>query len=221
MDSRVFIIIGLAILVNIFLFALLPNFVRSNLSKSDLETIIPVNLVKITPPKPPLEKKERPQKKPPTKVIPKVAMQHKISKKLEIKMNMPNLSFEINPKLSGGMPVAPPAKGPTVFPRTQRLKDFYHQAEVDQTPMAIFKIRPLYPYRARRLNINGKVDVKFLVNEKGYVSNIKILKSTPPGIFDDSVRKTLPSWKFSPGKIQGNPVSTWVITTIEFKLEGA
>jgi protein TonB len=202
--------IGLALLINIFLFALLPNFVKSDLSKSDLETLIPVHLVQIRPQKPLPEKEEKlPEKKPPEKVIPTVRLQHKVPKRQEIKMEMPRLSFEINPKLAGGMPVAPPAE----------FKNFYDQGEVDQMPMAIFKMKPIYPYRARRLNITGKVDVKFLVDENGYVSNIKILKSTPPGIFGESVLKALASWRFSPGELDGRTVSTWVVTTIEFDME--
>ncbi len=216
--NNIFIAVGLAMLVNIFLFAVLPLFVQSELSKSDLETIIPVHLVQIRPPKPPPPEKEEklPEKKPPEKVVPTVRLQHKVPKKQEIKMEMPRLSFEINPKLTGGMPVAPPAEGPTIFP----FKDFYDQGEVDQMPMAVFKMKPIYPYRARRLNITGKVNVKFLVDDRGYVSNVKILRSTPPGIFDDSVLKALPSWRFSPGKLRGQAVSTWVVTSIEFKMEG-
>jgi len=208
--NDIFIAMGLAMLVNIFLFALLPNFVKSEAGKSDLETIIPVNVVRIRPQKPLPEKEEKlPEKKPPEKVIPTVRLQHKVPERQEIKIEMPRLSFEINPKLTGGMPVAPP----TTF------KDFYDQGEVDRMPMAIFKMKPIYPYRARRLNITGKVDVKFLVDEKGCVSNIKILKSTPPGVFEESVRKALASWRFSPGELDGRAVSTWVVTTIEFDME--
>lgn len=208
---RNFAALGLALLINIFLFAILPFFVQSEFSKNDLETIVPVHLVQVSPPKPLPEKEEKlPEKKLPEKIIPTVRLQHKVPKKQEIKMEMPRLSFEINPKLTGGMSVAPP----TTF------KDFYDQSEVDRTPMAFFKMKPIYPYRAKRLNITGKVEVKFLVDETGYVSNITILKSTPPGIFDDSVLKALPSWKFSPGEIRGHAVSTWVITTIQFDMEG-
>ena len=212
--SRVFAAAGFALLVNIFLFALLPIFVKSDFEKNDLEIIIPVNLVKITPQKPLSEKKEKlPEKEPLEKFIPTVRLQHKFPKKQEIKMEMPRLSFEINPRLAGGMPVAQP-------PAPFKFKDFYDQGEVEQMPLAIAKIKPLYPYRAKRLNISGKVDVKFLVDEEGYVSNIKIIKSIPAGIFDESVLRALPSWRFSPGKVRGHAVSTWVVTTIEFKLEG-
>jgi protein TonB len=38
-------------------------------------------------------------------------------------------------------------------------------------------------------------------------------------VFEDSVLQTLPSWKFSPGKVVGEPVSSWVVTTIRFELK--
>ena len=206
---------GLALLINMFLFALLPLFVKSELSKSDLETIIPVHLVQIRPQKPAQDEKEEklPERKPPEKVIPAVTFQRNVPKNQEIKMETPRLSFEINPKLTGGMAVA----APDVF----QPKDLYDQGDVDEMPLAVFKMKPFYPYRARRLNITGKVDVKFLVDEKGCVSNVRVLRSTPPGIFDESVLKALPSWRFSPGKVRGHAVSTWVVTTIEFKMESA
>ena len=210
-----FIACGLALIVNLILFALLPNLVKSKPCKTDLETVVSVNFVKFAPKEPKSEKKESPpEKKPTEKVIPLVSLRQKAQHNPAIKMDIPDISFKINPKLATGMPVAPPGDD-------FKFKDFYEQGDVDQMPTAIFKTEPLYPYRARRLNINGKVDVKFLVNEQGFVSDIKILRSTPPGVFDKSVLTSLSLWKFSPGKVDGRSVSTWVVTTIEFKLEGA
>jgi protein TonB len=122
---------------------------------------------------------------------------------------MPKLSFEINPGLTGGMPVAPPPVS----------SHFYQMGEVDQMPLPAFKMKPFYPYRARRLNIEGAVEVKFLVDENGQVSRIEILQSNPPGMFDESVLKALPSWRFSPARLERKAVSCWVITTIQFELE--
>jgi protein TonB len=63
------------------------------------------------------------------------------------------------------------------------------------------------------------VKVKFLVDEEGKVSRVSILESSPKGVFEESVLQTLPSWKFSPGRILGESVSTWVVTTIRFELK--
>jgi len=195
----------------------LPLLVQRNFSKNELKTIIPVNIIQFkrpSPPPPEEEKKELPEKKKPEKVIPTVRLKLKkrvIPQRPEIET--PQLTFEINPRLEAGMSVAQPS---ALF----KFKDFYDQGEVDQMPLTIARMKPLYPYRARRLNITGKVDVKFLVDEEGYVSNINIIKSTPAGIFDESVLRALPSWRFSPGKVRGHAVSTWVVTIIEFKLKG-
>ena len=204
----IFGMIGLSILVNLFLFALLPLFGRPELKSNDIDAIVPVNLVNIKHQEPPPPKEEKlPEKKPPV-ITPTVRMQHNVPKR-QIRLKMPKLSFEINPKLSGGLAVAPPPP----------ISSCYQMGEVDQVPLAVFQMKPVYPYRAMRLNMTGNVDVKFLVDENGKVSRIKILKSDPPGVFDKSVLNTLPSWKFSPAKLGGEKVSCWVITNFEFQLE--
>jgi len=206
---KIFLIISISLLVNVFLFVLLPNLIHKTQGKSDLAPIIPINLVQIRHQKPPPPEEEKLPEKEPPKVIPTVRLQHNVSKRQDFEMEISLPSFEINPKLTLGMPVAPPPPGPTCF---------YDQAQVDQMPIPIFRTKPIYPYRAKQLNITGKVKVKFLVDENGQVSHIKILKSVPPGIFDKSVLTALPSWRFSPGKIKGKPVPTWVITTIKFEI---
>ncbi len=216
MENRVlkwsFIAVGFSLLVNVVLFSLLPLCGKSSLNRNDLETIIPVNFIQFKRPeiKPSAEEKESPEKKRLEEIIPTVRLNtHKrvITKKLE--MEMPRLSFEINPKLTGGRTVALPQK------------EAFLPGEVDTMPAPILNAKPIYPIRARRLNITGEVEVKFLVDERGHVTKIDILKSTPAGVFDNAVFKALPSWRFSPGKICGEDVSTWVITTIKFRLEGA
>lgn len=205
----------LALIVNLFLFAALPNLVDRKFAESDIESVMPVSFTRIAPQKqkPVREEEKLPEKQTPPKPAPMASMQHKSVMKRIVKMEQPQVDFEINLNLNQGIPVAVP-------PAPFAFKDFYNQGEVDQRPVPVFKINPVYPYRARRLNIAGEVDVKFLVDEKGRVSRITILNSTPPGIFDDSVRKALPAWKFYPGKVKDRMVSTWVITTIEFNLDG-
>jgi protein TonB len=46
-----------------------------------------------------------------------------------------------------------------------------------------------------------------------------VLDARPPGIFEDAVKRTVPQWRFSPGKIEGRPVAAWVVTTIQFNLD--
>jgi protein TonB len=221
--NRAFIAVAGALLVNAFLLALLPCSADKTSGKADLEAVVPVNLVEIKKHRePPPAKEEKPNEEPAPKelpeVIPNVSIQRRAPDVSKMDMEMPSLSFDINPKLAGGVAVAPPASGPTVFAQPKG-KELYEQGEVDQKPVPIVQVKPVYPQRAKRLHMDGKVGVRFLVNENGAVSNIKILDSTPPGVFDDSVANALSSWKFTPGKVAERAVSTWVVTAIEFKFE--
>ncbi len=99
-------------------------------------------------------------------------------------------------------------------------RDSYDQREVSQRPVVTYKQHPLYPYRARRLRLNGEVEVKFLVDTRGRVSRISIERATPPHLFNDSVLAALPQWRFAPGRVDGAPVNTWVTTTLVFRVTG-
>ena len=224
MTSRIRVQIALAgaLLVNLILFALLPGAVGTPKAKMDLESLNAVNLVEIkrqTPPPP--EKEQTPEEKPPPeppKPMPDMAMQQSSPDIPKMDMVLPNLSFEINPKLATGMAVAAPPSGPAAVQIA--APSSFGMDEVDQVPVPLSQLKPVYPQRAKRMRLNGKVDVRFLVSEGGTVSNIEILGATPEGVFDDSVRKALAAWKFTPGKKNGAAVRTWFVTSIEFKFEG-
>ncbi len=64
-----------------------------------------------------------------------------------------------------------------------------------------------YPKEAKKEKIEGSVLVQFVVDEKGEIGNISIIKSTNPIFNEEAIRavKTLPG-KFKPGKNQGKPV---------------
>lgn len=90
--------------------------------------------------------------------------------------------------------------------------------EVDQKPVSVATFKPHYPYSARRRGIEGHVTVQFLVDQEGGVREIRIVEAQPPGIFDGTVKRTVPKWRFKPGKKDGKPVDTWVELTIRFDL---
>lgn len=98
-------------------------------------------------------------------------------------------------------------------PRTR-----FNADEVDRQPQGVATMQPIYPYRAKRLGIEGYVTIRFLVNSRGKTDLLEIIKSVPPGQFESSVEKSVARWNFKPAIKNGNPVETWVETTIEFKL---
>lgn len=87
--------------------------------------------------------------------------------------------------------------------------------------VAAFLVENLkYPKRALNKNIEGKAQVKFLVNETGDIDSVVALTSIGFGIEEEAVRviKLMPKWK--PGTNDGIPTTYSFIQTVNFKLEG-
>jgi protein TonB len=91
---------------------------------------------------------------------------------------------------------------------------------VDQGPQIVASAPPEYPYAARSRNQSGTVTVRFLVAEDGSVTEARVLAADPPGVFDASVLRAVRSWRFTPGRLGGRAVSTWVELPVRFDLGG-
>ncbi|PID76129.1 MAG: hypothetical protein CSB23_00180 [Deltaproteobacteria bacterium] len=124
-----------------------------------------------------------------------------------IKINPQNYARKQGKALLPGLP----QHGP---PKTR-----FNSDEVDKTPQPVATTQPLYPYKAKRLGIEGMVRFRFLVDTSGKTSLLEILESKPPGEFDQAVRRSVKNWRFKPGTKDGRAVETWVKTTVQFKLE--
>lgn len=107
---------------------------------------------------------------------------------------------------------APPVQAPP--PKIR-----FNADELDRQPERISMVNPVYPYRAKRLGIQGSVAVKFLVDRTGAVRELAVLDADPPDVFDDTVMKTLEKWTFKPGRKDGKDVETWITTRIRFQLD--
>lgn len=75
-----------------------------------------------------------------------------------------------------------------------------------------------YPAKARRMGVEGKVYVRFVINKDGTISDIKILKGLGAGCDQEAIRviKLLPKW--SPAKQRGIPVKSRRTLPVVFKL---
>ncbi|SMC39118.1 outer membrane transport energization protein TonB [Desulfocicer vacuolatum DSM 3385] len=116
-----------------------------------------------------------------------------------------------------------PVPGHLPVPKTSIKKPVnkirFNMDELDTPPEKISAIQPMYPYRAKRMNIEGVVSVKFLVDRSGAVRKLAVIKADPSNMFEEIVMKTVKKWRFKPGKKDGRAVETWMKTSIEFKLE--
>ncbi len=77
-----------------------------------------------------------------------------------------------------------------------------------------------YPEECRKMGVEGKVFIKFIVDKLGNITNVQILRGVPDGqlLEKEAIRvvQSMPKW--SPGKQLGKPVDVFFTLPIAFKL---
>lgn len=74
----------------------------------------------------------------------------------------------------------------------------------------------VYPQGAERNNIEGIVDVRFVIERNGVVSNVKIAKGAHPLLDNEAlIIKNMPKWR--PGRVGGTVYNEDRTISIEFK----
>lgn len=76
-----------------------------------------------------------------------------------------------------------------------------------------------YPAMAKDANIQGKVYITFIVNPKGEIEGVKVLRGIGGGCDEEAVRvvKKMPNW--IPGKQRGRPVKVQYNLPVNFILQ--
>jgi protein TonB len=77
-----------------------------------------------------------------------------------------------------------------------------------------------YPAQARRMQIEGRVFVEFVVDRSGNITDVVAVKGIGAGCDEEAIRvvKNSPPW--TPGKQRGKPVRQRMVLPITFKLAG-
>ena len=97
---------------------------------------------------------------------------------------------------------------------TAEEDEIFEYFAVEEEPKIVKTVIPEYPKSAERAGIEGTIHLKVLVNKKGLVDSVKVLKG--PKIFHkpsiDAAKKTT----FIPAKQYDKPVACWVIMPFKF-----
>lgn len=75
-----------------------------------------------------------------------------------------------------------------------------------------------YPSQARRMGIEGRVYVQFVVDKDGTITEVKAVKGIGAGCDEEAEKVLRQAPKFKPGKQRGRPVKVRMVLPIIFKL---
>ena len=92
-------------------------------------------------------------------------------------------------------------------------------SKVDQIPVALTRVVPVYPASLRKAKVEGTVIAGFVLDELGKVGDLQVVSSTDHG-FEQATLDALGQWTFSPGLKDGRPVKVRMSVPIVFSLNG-
>ncbi len=126
------------------------------------------------------------------------------------------------PKPVEKAPVQPtPAPPPAAASSATQASQQSGVSEIPVVTKPMFRKPPTpaeYPRQARRRNQEGTVLVEALVDERGDVVQVKVIKSSGFALLDQSAIKAVQSWAFQPSRIGGKATQSRVQVPVLFEL---
>jgi periplasmic protein TonB len=140
----------------------------------------------------------------------------------EIKINM-DIETHMDEQIAEVAPIA--------APQIEEEKEDPHQVfiVVEETAAPIGGMEKFYefvreklkyPAPAKRMDIEGKVFVQFIVEKDGSITDVQSIKGIGGGCDEEAVRVVTAAPKWKPAKQRGKPVRQRMILPITFKLAG-
>ncbi|MGB3618259.1 MAG: energy transducer TonB, partial [Catalinimonas sp.] len=74
------------------------------------------------------------------------------------------------------------------------------------------------PEQARRMGVEGRVFVQFVVERDGTLTDVQAVKGIGAGCDEEAIRAVKESPKWKPGKQRGRPVRVRMVMPIVFKM---
>jgi protein TonB len=83
-------------------------------------------------------------------------------------------------------------------------------------PRKTVDVRPIYPAMALSARVEGVVILEAVINERGDVERVSVLKSVP--LLDGAAVDAVSRWKYTPTLLNGAPVAVLMSITLKFTL---
>ncbi|MDD2760672.1 MAG: energy transducer TonB [Methylomonas sp.] len=115
---------------------------------------------------------------------------------------------------------APPAQwNPQKQPPTGNAGEGDAGGEPSKSKLvALSRVLPDYPPRARAQGIQGWVKLEITVTPAGRVSAAKVIDASPKGLFDEAAMEAIQHWRFQPAYRDGQAIEQRAHQIIKFRL---
>ena len=84
------------------------------------------------------------------------------------------------------------------------------------TPIKTHDVAPVYPVLARTMGAQGVVIIEATIDVDGNVVGTRVLRSIP--LLDGAALDAVRQWKYTPARLNGEPVAVLVTVTVNFVL---
>lgn len=101
----------------------------------------------------------------------------------------------------------------------RRKAEALAKAQPVRDDMVIRSVKPDYPQKAERREIEGFVDMHFTVDAAGEVVDVAVIEAQPADVFEDAAVRALKKWKFRPLQIDGEAVSQRLSLRMRFAMQ--
>jgi protein TonB len=91
-------------------------------------------------------------------------------------------------------------------------------ADGTEPPVPVRTVAPKFPDEMKRLGTSGLVTVSCMIDEKGNVSDPKIVKASNDA-FSEPAMEALKKWKFKPAKKDGEAIAIRVNIPVQFNVD--
>ena len=134
---------------------------------------------------------------------------------------IPNLTTAgtgtIDPNLLGPPGDSVPAPPSPPRPESKAAPSVFRVGQGIREPRRIAGTSPEYPLIARSARKQGVVILEAVINERGTIERVKVLKSEP--LLDAAAIAAVKDWRYTPTLLNGVPVSVLMTITINFTLQ--
>jgi protein TonB len=159
-------------------------------------------------------KRALPEEKPPLAPEPKPVLALPSDNAVAPAFTVPSANIETRPTASEQKPAIAPGVAPPPRETVATTPPDFNAAYLRNA-------RPNYPLAARRNGIEGRVNLKVLVTREGRPAQVLIQDSSGSSALDNAALEAVKNWQFVAARRGQEPLESWVIVPIIFKLENA